>query len=120
MGEITMRGRWYNPRLLAAMRRSSLALLFGALWIASIACGSALTGLIPGAAQAHGPLVTVNPLATAPGTPLRLPAPPVRLHPRRACRPHHHRRRPRWAGSARAGDPLQLRHTDRFLGAHGI
>ena len=69
-------GRWYNPRLLAAMRRYSLALLFGALWIASIACGSALTGLIPGAAQAHGPLVTVNPLATATATPFP-PQPPT-------------------------------------------
>src|SRR3989304_1570040 len=58
------------------MRRYPLALLFGALWIASVACGGALTGLIPGAAQAHGPLVTVNPLATATGTPFPPQPPP--------------------------------------------
>jgi LCP family protein required for cell wall assembly len=58
-----------------AMRRSSLALLFGVGLLASTACGSALTGLIPGAAQPRGPLVTVDPLATATGTPFPPQAP---------------------------------------------
>jgi LCP family protein required for cell wall assembly len=43
---------------------------------ATLACGGALTGLIPGAAQAHGPLVTPDPFATATGTPFP-PQPPT-------------------------------------------
>ncbi|HMK09585.1 MAG TPA: LCP family protein [Anaerolineales bacterium] len=37
--------------------------------LATLACTSTLGGAIPGAAQAHGPLVTANPFATATGTP---------------------------------------------------
>jgi LCP family protein required for cell wall assembly len=44
--------------------------------LATLACSSALTGLIPGAAQAHGPLVTANPFATPTGTPFP-PIPPT-------------------------------------------
>jgi LCP family protein required for cell wall assembly len=57
------------------MRRFAHTLLFLPL-LASSACGSALTGIIPGAAQAHGPLVTVDPLAAATGTPFP-PQPPT-------------------------------------------
>ena len=58
------------------MRRFSQSLFFSLPVMASLACGSALTGLIPGAAQVHGPLVTANPLATATGTPFP-PQPPT-------------------------------------------
>ena len=44
--------------------------------LVSLACSSALSGLIPGAAQAHGPLVTPDPFATATGTPFP-PLPPT-------------------------------------------
>jgi LCP family protein required for cell wall assembly len=43
--------------------------------ITSTACGSALSGLIPGAAQSRGPLVTIDPFATATGTPFPPQAP---------------------------------------------
>lgn len=58
------------------MRRLSQALVLVVLLLASLGCGSPLTGLIPGAAQARGPLVTPNPLATATGTPFP-PSPPT-------------------------------------------
>ena len=77
---MTIRRRWYNPGLAAAMRRFSLALLFGLALLSSLACGSALIGLIPGAAQAHGPLVTADPFATATGTPFP-PHPPTGTPP---------------------------------------
>jgi LCP family protein required for cell wall assembly len=62
------------------MRRYSRALLFSLPLLASLACGSALTGLVPSAAQAHGPLVTVDPFATATGTPFP-PQPPTGTPP---------------------------------------
>lgn len=62
------------------MRRFRHALLLSLPLLASLACGSALTGLIPGAAQAVGPLVTADPLATATATPFP-PLPPTATPP---------------------------------------
>lgn len=57
------------------MRRSPFRLLFLLPALASLACTSALSGLIPGAAP-HGPLVTIDPFAPATGTPFP-PLPPT-------------------------------------------
>jgi len=62
------------------MNRRATLLPLASLVLASLACTSALTGLIPGAAQAHGPLVTANPFATATGTPFP-PLPPTATPP---------------------------------------
>jgi hypothetical protein len=58
------------------MRRLSHALALVLPLLATLGCGTTLTGLIPGAAQVRGPLVTENPLATATGTPFP-PFPPT-------------------------------------------
>ena len=58
------------------MRRLHPALILILGLLASLACSSAVTGLIPGAAQPRGPLVTVDPFAPATGTPFP-PNPPT-------------------------------------------
>src|SRR3990170_1253603 len=56
----------------------SLALILPVL--ISLSCSSALSGLVPAAAQAHGPLVTADPLAAATATPFP-PRPPTATPP---------------------------------------
>ena len=58
------------------LRKSIRYSLFLLPVLVSLGCSSALSGLIPGAAQAHGPIVTTDPLATATGTPFP-PRPPT-------------------------------------------
>jgi LCP family protein required for cell wall assembly len=62
------------------MRNSSRFLPLIVPVLISLSCSSALSGLVPGAAQAHGPLVTADPLATATGTPFP-PNPPTGTPP---------------------------------------
>jgi LCP family protein required for cell wall assembly len=57
------------------MKARPLLPSLSALALAALACSTPLSGLIPGAAEAHGPLVTANPFATATATPLAPLAP---------------------------------------------
>lgn len=75
---VLVSARWYNLRLSAAMRRSLLPLALLVPAVLSVACSATLSGLVPGVAQASGPLVTPNPLATATGTPFP-PLPPTSI-----------------------------------------
>ncbi|HSR49013.1 MAG TPA: LCP family protein [Anaerolineales bacterium] len=58
------------------MRRSVLLPAVVLLALDSLACTATLSGLVPGAAQASGPLVTANPFATPTGTAFA-PLPPT-------------------------------------------
>jgi LCP family protein required for cell wall assembly len=58
------------------MRHSSHALILTLPVITSLACSGVVSGLFPGAAQVHGPLVTADPFAAATGTPFP-PSPPT-------------------------------------------